>query len=96
MEKITLQKKNNLILNVDGFIAVSMLDVLRNVLTNEEMGEMIKEGLMKAVLGRDDEGNLIRKAGVMGIVIASGSVKVGDTIEIRLPKEKPYKKLDRV
>ena len=58
--------------------------------------ESIQEGLMKAVLDKDEEGNLIRKAGIMGVVISSGIIKVGDKIEIKLPKEKPYKKLERV
>ena len=42
-------------------------------------------GLMKAVLDRDDRGNLVRKAGVMGIVVDSGIVEPNDRIEITLP-----------
>jgi MOSC domain-containing protein YiiM len=45
----------------------------------------IQPGLMKAVLDRDDQGELIRKAGVMGIVLAGGSVAPGDEIAIDLP-----------
>ena len=30
----------------------------------------IQPGLMAATLGRDEQGNLIRKAGIMGIVVA--------------------------
>ena len=52
-------------------------------------------GLTAAVLGRDAEGNLIRKAGVMGIVIASGEVTAGDNIRVVLPPE-PHKPLERV
>ncbi len=55
----------------------------------------IQDGLMQAVLGRDDAGNLIRKAGIMGIVLESGLIKVGDTINVELP-EKPYVALERV
>ena len=40
---------------------------------------------MAAVLGRDAQGRLIRKAGVMGVVAAGGEVKAGDRIEIELP-----------
>jgi MOSC domain-containing protein YiiM len=47
----------------------------------------IQPGLMKAVLDRDDRGELIRKAGVMGIVLADGSVSPGDEIEIEFPPE---------
>ncbi|HLZ60017.1 MAG TPA: MOSC domain-containing protein [Ktedonosporobacter sp.] len=49
--------------------------------------EGIQEGLMAAVLDRDEQGNLIRKAGVMGVVIVGGQVRQGDTITIELPPE---------
>lgn len=55
----------------------------------------IQSGLMAAVLSRDDEGNLIRKSGVMGIVITSGSVRPGDEIAIQLPPE-PHHPLEPV
>ena len=42
-------------------------------------------GLLQAVLDRDAEGRLIRKAGVMGIVLAGGAVRPDDRIEIELP-----------
>jgi len=42
-------------------------------------------GLMKAVLDKDEKGNLIRKAGVMGIVIAGGEVRAGDAIRVEMP-----------
>lgn len=44
-----------------------------------------QKGLMAAVLEKDTAGNLIRKAGVMGVVIAGGAVKPGDTITVELP-----------
>lgn len=47
----------------------------------------IKPGLMQAVLGRDAEGNLIRKAGLMGIVLQGGEVKPEDGIRAILPPE---------
>lgn len=45
----------------------------------------IHPGLMEAVLDRDEEGNLIRKAGVMTVVVAGGSVRPGDAITVELP-----------
>ena len=45
----------------------------------------LQDGLMQATLGRDAGGNLVRKAGVMGIVIAGGEVKAGDAIRVVLP-----------
>jgi len=54
--------------------------------------DRIQEGLMAAVLGRDEAGNLVRKAGVMAVVIAGGQVKPGDVIAIVLPPE-PHRPL---
>lgn len=45
----------------------------------------LQPGLRGAVLGRAADGALIRKAGVMGIVIAGGNVAAGDPIEVELP-----------
>ncbi len=52
-------------------------------------------GLMAAVLGRDAQGNLIRKAGVMGIVLAGGLVSVYDPICVTLP-DGPHHPLEPV
>ena len=57
--------------------------------------DQFQSGLKAAVLGRDDQGNLIRKAGVMGIVLASGEVHAGDLIGVELPQP-PYRPLERV
>lgn len=55
----------------------------------------IQPGLMAAVLDRDEQGNLIRKAGIMGVVLAGGLVHPGDTITVELPPE-PHRKLETV
>lgn len=52
-------------------------------------------GLMNAVLDRDREGGLVRKSGIMGIVIAGGEVRAGDRIQARLPTP-PWERLERV
>ena len=52
-------------------------------------------GLMAATLDRDEEGNLIRKAGVMGIVLSDGAVRPGDLITVELPPE-PHQPLEPV
>jgi MOSC domain-containing protein YiiM len=49
--------------------------------------ERIEPGLMAATLARDAAGNLVRKAGVMGIVLAGGEVRGGDPIRVELPAE---------
>jgi MOSC domain-containing protein YiiM len=43
------------------------------------------DGLMRAVLDRDADGGLVRKAGVMGVVRAGGAVRPGDGIAVELP-----------
>ena len=45
----------------------------------------IQGGLMAATLARDAAGNLIRKAGVMAVVLAGGEVRPGDQIRTELP-----------
>jgi len=57
--------------------------------------DQFQPGLQAAVLGRDQQGNLIRKAGIMGIVLVGGTVKAGDMIRIELPPP-PYRPLERV
>ncbi|PKR86552.1 MOSC domain-containing protein [Heyndrickxia camelliae] len=57
--------------------------------------ENFKPGLLKAVLDKDSDGNLIRKAGIMGVILSGGVVKPGDRICVELPA-KPFKKLERV
>ena len=47
------------------------------------------EGLMQAVLERDAEGNLVRKAGIMAIVVEGGAVRTGDRIGVELPAGSP-------
>ncbi|KAA6464981.1 MOSC domain-containing protein [Acidobacteria bacterium AB60] len=54
-----------------------------------------QNGLMKAVLDRDEDGALIRKAGVMGIVLKSGEVRPGDAIRVTFPPQ-PHQPLQVV
>lgn len=54
-----------------------------------------QSGLMAAVLDRDEQGNLVRKAGIMGIVIVGGEVRPGDAIHAAFPRE-PHRPLERV
>ncbi|MGE0571435.1 MAG: MOSC domain-containing protein [Dehalococcoidia bacterium] len=55
----------------------------------------IAAGLMAAVLDRDADGNLVRKAGVMAIVLHGGEVRPGDPITIELPPQ-PHQALQPV
>jgi MOSC domain-containing protein YiiM len=57
--------------------------------------DRFQAGLTAALLGRDQNGKVIRKAGIMGIVLAGGEVRPGDAIAIELPPP-PHRPLDRV
>jgi MOSC domain-containing protein YiiM len=52
-------------------------------------------GLTQAFLGRTPDGGLIRKAGIMAIVLEGGVARRGDRIGIELPRH-PHLPLDRV
>lgn len=65
-----------------GDTAIIEITGLRNPCTQLDQ---LQPGLMAAVLDRDADGNLIRKAGVMAVVLASGPVRLGDPITITLP-----------
>jgi MOSC domain-containing protein YiiM len=54
--------------------------------------DRFQKGLMKAVLDKDEQGNLIRRSGIMGIVLEGGEVKPGDAIRVELPPE-PHQRL---
>ncbi|MFG3207019.1 MOSC domain-containing protein [Streptomyces sp. NPDC048192] len=54
-----------------------------------------RHGLLKQVVGRDEAGNVVRKAGVMSVVRQGGAVRPGDTIEYELPAG-PHRPLERV
>jgi MOSC domain-containing protein YiiM len=49
--------------------------------------DRLQPGLMAATLGRDEQGGLVRKTGVMSIVLADGEVRPGDPIRVELPPE---------
>ena len=57
--------------------------------------DRIQQGLMGATLGRDRNGNLVRKAGIMAIVLIGGEVRPGDAIRVELPT-KPLQSLTPV
>jgi MOSC domain-containing protein YiiM len=57
--------------------------------------DRFQKGLMAATLDRDADGHLIRKAGIMSVVLTEGDVRPGDAIKIELPAE-PYRPLQPV
>lgn len=57
--------------------------------------DRFQPGLKASMLGQDEHGGLLRKAGVMGIVVISGEVCPSDQIDIQLPPE-PHSPLEVV
>ena len=47
--------------------------------------DKLQKGLMAATLDRDADGNLVRKAGIMGIVLSGGEVRPGDPVRVEPP-----------
>lgn len=57
--------------------------------------DQIAPGLMKACMGRYEDGSIFPQSGIMGIIIESGEVRAGDEIHIITPP-KPYERLKPV
>ena len=75
-----------------GADAVIELTGLRNPCSQLDT---LRPGLMAAVIEKLPDGTLIRKAGVMAIVLEGGEVAPGDRIIVRLP-ETPHRPLQPV
>jgi MOSC domain-containing protein YiiM len=54
-----------------------------------------RPGLMRALIGRGADGEVLLKAGIMAVVVAGGEVAPGDGITVALPPE-PHERLQRV
>ncbi|URN13278.1 MOSC domain-containing protein [Streptomyces radiopugnans] len=54
-----------------------------------------QRGLLKRVVGRDEDGNVVRRAGIMGVVRAGGVVRPGDAVGVELP-DGPHRPLEKV
>ena len=57
--------------------------------------DTFQKGLMAATLDKDANGNLIRKAGIMSIVLADGDVRPGDAVRVEL-SDAPHRALKPV
>ena len=67
-----------------GKSAVIRITGLRNPCTQLDG---FQQGLTAAVLDRDAKGRVVRKAGVMSVVLEGGEVLPGDPIAVELPSE---------
>ena len=79
VDLLTLPRGTRLRLGKDAIVEITGL---RNPCVQIDR---FQSGLMKALLPRGADGNLVRKSGVMSIVIAGGDVQPGDAIAVELP-----------
>ncbi|MFC7553350.1 MOSC domain-containing protein [Pseudoroseomonas wenyumeiae] len=75
-----------------GDEAVLRVTGLRNPCTQLDT---FRPGLMRALLGRGAEGQVLRLAGIMAVVVRGGTLRSGDTLRAELPPP-PHRPLDRV
>jgi MOSC domain-containing protein YiiM len=54
-----------------------------------------RPGMLRHVVFRGDHGDLVRKAGIMGVVLAGGPIRAGDPVGVELPAE-PHQPLTPV
>lgn len=57
--------------------------------------ERFQPGLLARVACRDERGGLVRRAGIMAVVVRGGTVHVGDIVEVSAPPGRP-RPLERV
>jgi MOSC domain-containing protein YiiM len=79
LDLLALPERTRLRLGAD---AVVELTGLRNPCVQLDR---LRPGLMAATLERDAAGELVRKAGVMAVVLAGGDVCPGDAVTVELP-----------
>jgi MOSC domain-containing protein YiiM len=89
IDLLSLPRRTRLRLGNDAIVEVTGL---RNPCVQIDR---FQRGLLAECVGRDAQGNLIRRTGVMSIVIAGGTVRPGDAILVELPPG-PHQSLDVV
>lgn len=89
VDLLSLPKGTRLRLGSDAIVEITGL---RNPCVQIDR---FQRGLLAECVGRDANGNVVRKTGVMSVVVAGGIVRPGDAIEIELPPE-PHQPLDVV
>jgi hypothetical protein len=86
-ENVTLRGVDLLALPTDAELQLGATAVVRITGLRNPCAQLdgLQPGLMAAVLARAADGALVRKAGVMGVVVVGGDVAPGDAVTVRLP-----------
>ncbi len=89
LDLLTLPRGTRLHIGVEAVVEVTGL---RNPCAQIDR---FQPGLLKAVLQTDGSGRVIRRAGIMGVVLRGGTVHPEDQIRVKLPAL-PHLPLERV
>ena len=86
-ENITTQGIHLLDLSAGSLLRIGSTAVIRVTGLRNPCNqiEAFRQGLLKAVLGRGEDGALVRRTGIMGVVEEGGWVQPGDSILIAEP-----------
>ncbi|WP_053846969.1 MOSC domain-containing protein [Streptomyces sp. NRRL B-24085] len=57
--------------------------------------DRFRKGLLKRVVGRDEDGRALFRSGIMSVVVRGGAVRAGDAVGVELPGG-PHRPLDIV
>lgn len=96
-ENVTTRGVDLLALPVDTELQLGACAVVRLTGLRSPCSQIdgLQKGLMSAVIERKPDGEVIRKSGVMAVVIKGGVVRQGDDLVVRLPAL-PHRRLERV
>ena len=89
LDLLSLPTGSMLRLGADALVAITGL---RNPC--KQIDEF-QSGLLRRMVDKRADGTIVRRAGVMGVVLAGGVVRPGDSIEVALPPGRPIP-LERV
>lgn len=90
-ENITTQGIDLLALPQDTRLAIGPHAIIRVTGLRNPCDQLngLQAGLMQALVFTDEEGQVVRKAGIMAVVEEGGPVSPGDPIHVHLPKGEP-------
>jgi MOSC domain-containing protein YiiM len=96
-ENITTEDLDLLGMSVDTLLNVGATAVVRITGLRNPCRQLdaFAPGLMEAVLERRSDGTIVRKCGIMGVVVTGGTVRPGDPISVELPAG-AHRRLERV
>ncbi|MFK7603017.1 MOSC domain-containing protein [Deinococcus sp. SM5_A1] len=89
LDLLALPRGTRLHIGTDEIIEITGLQNPRSQIDN------FQSGLLKAVLDRDEHEHMIRKAGIMSVVLAGGVIRPDDEIRMDLPPL-PHSLLERI